>query len=41
MLEELWAKLKAHGPEVGDAKPYIARASEGWEPPADWSKVPE
>ena len=41
MLETLWGRLKKHGPEVGDAKPYIARAPEGWEAPADWSNAPE
>lgn len=41
VVEMLWAKLKKHGPDVGAAKPYNARAPEGWVAPSDWSKVPE
>ena len=41
LIDTLWTKLKQHGPEIGDAKPYIARAPEGWVAPADWSKTPE
>lgn len=37
MLETLWRRLKKRAPEIGDAKPYIARAPDGWEAPADWS----
>lgn len=40
IVSTLWGKLKAKGPEVGNAKPYTARAPEGWAAPADWSGVP-
>jgi len=41
LVETLWATLKKYGPEVVSAAPFIARVPEGWEAPADWSKVPE
>ncbi|VGO14180.1 Arylsulfatase [Pontiella desulfatans] len=41
MLETLWGRLKKRAPEIVSAAPYIARAPEGWEAPADWSNAPE
>lgn len=40
LVDFLWAKLKARAGEVGNSRPYCARAPEGWQPPADWSGVP-
>lgn len=40
-VQVLWDKLKAQGPHVGDARPYCAKAPEGWVAPADWSNAPD
>ncbi|WOO43413.1 arylsulfatase [Rubellicoccus peritrichatus] len=41
IVNELWAKLKSYGPEIGDAGPYCQKAPEGWKAPADWSQIPQ
>ena len=37
----LTGKIKAHGPEVGDASPYTMKQPAEWKAPADWSGVPD
>jgi arylsulfatase A-like enzyme len=41
IVESLWKRLREHGKSVGDSRPYCAPASPDWEPPADWSEIPE
>jgi len=37
----LWTELRSHKGELGDSRPYSAPASPDWQPPADWSQVPD
>ncbi|WP_419193789.1 arylsulfatase B [Novipirellula herctigrandis] len=41
IVAALWKKIKARGPDVGDAHPYTARAPKDWVAPSDWSDAPE
>ncbi|MBB6429170.1 arylsulfatase A-like enzyme [Algisphaera agarilytica] len=41
LVDELWGKLKARGPEVVSAKEYCTSAPKGWKAPRDHSSAAE